>query len=243
MQALQSFNGRSILQARMQEVIHEREAMRMIYAYNPKHMFKVNNVDYQIIALDPDAKPKRKRDGTIEEPTAKPITGSQIHGVFKTFLDKTGHSISEAWLTGCVSPLTTAFVDWLLNDYTPRYRPLRNEDGKKWLADICYLVVIDWIMLEKYYRYKRGEETFADDSVRSRMDRLVLVREVMAEVIQGISHSFKHNETAEERDATIERIFNSLLDRVELLDNPRREVLPTELGMQGLILLKGGNNE
>src|SRR5207302_5369825 len=123
------FSGRSILQAHIQEMKEERAAMKIIKAVNPKHMFKKNHVEFQIMVLDPDAKPKRKKDGTIELPTAKPITGSQIHGVFNTFLDKTGHSISEAWLTGVVTPLTAAFIQWLLTSYTARYRPLDSEEG------------------------------------------------------------------------------------------------------------------
>ena len=226
--AMQPFRGRSALQATLQEMREERKAMRIIHAINPKHMFKINNVEYQIMVLDPDAKPKRKKDGTIELPTPKPITGSQIHGVFKTFLDKTDHSISEAWLSGVIMPLTAAFVNWLLNSYTSRYRGLDNEEGKKWLADACRLVIIDWIMIEKYKQYKAGDEPFADDSVRAEMETLMAIREAETEEIKGTSHSFKHNETAEERDEAIDRRHNQLMERIEGIDRPKREVLPEE---------------
>lgn len=228
MQALQTISGRGILQAHIQEMREERAAMKIIKAVNPKHMFKINNVPYQMMVLDPDAKPKRRKDGTIEEPTAKPITGSQIHGVFKTFLDKTGYSISDAWLTGFIAPLTIAFVQWLLTSYTARYRLLRSEEGEKWLADACRLVVIDWIMLEKYYRYKDGDETFADDSIRAEMETLMCIREAETEEIKGTSHSFKHNESAEERDAAIDKRHNQLIGRIEGINRPKREVLPEE---------------
>lgn len=226
--AMQPFSGRSALQATLQEMREERKAMRIIHAINPKHMFRVNHVPYQIMVLDPEAKPKKKKDGTIELPTPKPITGSQIHGVFHTFLDKTDHSISEAWLTGVVMPLTAAFVNWLLHSYTSRYKALDNEEGKKWLADACRLVVTDWIMMEKYTRYKAGEETFADDSVRAEMETLMAIREAENEEIRGTMHSFKHNETPEERDTAMQERHDRLMDRIEGISRPRREVLPEE---------------
>jgi hypothetical protein len=228
MQALQNIRGRGILQEYTQEMREERAAMKIIKAVNPKHMFRKNHVEYQMMVLDPDAKPKRKKDGTIELPAAKPITGSQIHGVFSTFLDKTGHSISEAWLTGYITPLTAAFVQWLLTSYTARYRLLKSDEGQKWLADVCRIVVIDWIMIEKYNRYVDGEETFADDSIRAEMETLMCIREAEKEEIKGDMHSFKHNETAEERDAAIDHRHNSLMERLEGINRPKREVLPEE---------------
>lgn len=223
MQAMQPFRGRGALQAYTEEMKAEKEAMRLIKAVNPKHMFKVNKVEYEMMVLDPDAKPKRKKDGTIELPTAKPITGSQIHGVFSTFLDKTGHSISEAWLTGFVTPLTAAFVSWLLNDYTSRYKGLRNDQGTQWLTDVCRIVVTDWIMLEKYHRYKAGEKTFVSDQVRFDMEMLMIIREVESEEIKGDMHSFKHNETKEERDAAIQRRHENLIARIEAVRRARNE--------------------
>ena len=223
MQETQLVRGRSAFQAALEEMREEKQAMRIIRAVNPKHMFMKNHVEYQMMVLDPDAKPKRKRDGTIELPTAKPITGSQIHGVFGTFLDKTGHSINEAWLSGVVAPLTIAFVQWLLTSYTARYRQLNNEEGKKWLANVCRLVVIDWIMLEKYNRYMNGEKTFVSDAVRFEMEILMIIREVETEEIKGDMHSFKHKETAEERDAAIQRRHENLIARIEAVRKAKNE--------------------
>jgi hypothetical protein len=223
MQAMQPFRGHGALQAYDEEKRAEKEAMRLIYAVNPKHMFRVNKVEYQMMVLDPSAKPIKKQDSTIELPAAKPITGSQVHGVFNTFLDKTGHSISEAWLTGFVTPLTAAFVQWLLTSYTARYKLLDNEEGQKWLAKVCHLVVTDWIMLEKYSKYKAGERAFVSDQARFDMEILMIIREVEAEEIKGTSHSFKHNETAEERDAAIQRRHDNLIARIEAVRKARNE--------------------
>jgi hypothetical protein len=221
--AMQPSRGCSALQEYREEIRAEKEAMRLIKAVNPKHMFRVNKVEYEMMVLDPDAKPKRKRDGTIELPTAKAITGSQIHGVFNTFLDKTGHSINEAWLSGFVTPLTAAFVSWLLNDYTSRYKGLRNDKGTQWLTNVCHLVVTDWIMLEKYSKYKAGEKAFASDKVREDMEYLMIIREVEAEEIKGDMHSFKHKETAEERDAAIQRRHDNLIARLEAVRRAKNE--------------------
>lgn len=223
MQAMQPLRGRSALQEFIDETNEEKEAMKIIRAINPKHMFSKNNVPYEMMVLDPSAKPKKRKDGTIELPTAKPITGSQIHGVFLTFLDKTDYSISNAWLTGYVTILTAAFVSWLLHSYTPRYRPLDNTEGKKWLADVCHLVVIDWIMVEKYKRYMKGEKTFASDKVRQDMEWLMILREAETEEIKGNMHSFKHNETKEERDANNERRHNELMARLEAVCRAKSE--------------------
>lgn len=215
--AMQPFGGRGALQAFIDEIREEKEAMKLIRAINPKHMFIKNNVKYEMMVLDPDAKPKKRKDGTIELPTAKPITGSQIHGVFLTFLDKTEYTISHAWLSGYATTLIAAFVHWLLNSYTSRYKGLRNEEGMKWLADVCRLVVIDWIMVEKYNRYMHGEKAFASRKVRKDMEYLMVLREAETEEIKGSMHSFKHNETKEERDAAIQRRHDNLIARLEAI--------------------------
>jgi hypothetical protein len=222
MQAMQPIRGRSALQEFIDETHEEKEAIKLIRAINPKHMFLKNKVLYEMMVLDPTAKPKRKKDGTIELPTAKPITGSQIHGVFNTFLDKTEYTI-EAWLTGYASTLTAAFINWLLHSYTSRYRPLDNDEGKKWLADVCRLVVIDWIMVEKYNRYMNGEKTFANDKVRQDMEWLMLIREAETEEIKGNMHSRKHDETKEERDANNDRRHNELMARLEAVERAKNE--------------------
>jgi hypothetical protein len=221
--AMQPSRGRSALQEFIDETNEEKEAMKIIRAINPKHMFLKNKVLYEMMVLDPSAKPKKRKDGTIELPTAKPITGSQIHGVFLAFLDKTEYTIGHAWLTGYVTILTAAFVNWLLNSYTSRYKGLRNEEGMKWLADICRLVVIDWIMVEKYTRYMNGEKTFASDKVRQDMEWLMILREAETEEIKGNMHSFKHDETKEERDANNERRHNNLIARLEAVCRAKNE--------------------
>jgi hypothetical protein len=222
MQTMQPFRGRSALQEFIDETNKEKEAMKIIRAINPKHMFLKNKVLYEMMVLDPNAKPKKRKDGTIELPTAKPITGSQIHGVFLTFIDKTDYSI-EAWLTGYASTLTAAFINWLLHSYTSRYQGLRDDEGKMWLADVCRLVVIDWIMVEKYNRYMNGEKTFASDKVRQDMEWLMILREAEAEEIKGNMHSFKHNETKEERDANNECRHNNLIARLEAVCKAKNE--------------------
>ncbi len=220
MQAMQPFGGRSALQAFIDERHEEKEAMKLIRAINPKHIFLKNKVPYEMMVLDPSAKPKKKKDGTIELPVAKPITGSQIHGVFLTFIDKTEYTI-EPWLTGYVTVLTAAFIHWLLNDYTSRYKGLRNEEGMKWLANVCRLVVIDWIMVEKYTRYMDGEKTFASDKIREKMEHLMLLREAESEEIKGTMHSFKHNETKEERDANNDRRHANLIARLDAVERAK----------------------
>lgn len=222
MQAMQPFGGRGALQAFIDEIHEEKEAMKLIRAINPKHIFLKNKVPCEMMVLDPAAKPKRKKDGTIELPTAKPITGSQIHGVFLTFLDKTEYTI-EPWLSGYAATLTAAFINWLLHSYTSRYQGLRDDEGKKWLADICRFVVIDWIMVEKYNRYMNGEKAFASDKVREQMEYLMLLREAEAEEIKGNMHSFKHNETREERDANNERRHNDLIARLEAVRRAKND--------------------
>jgi len=222
MQAMQPFGGRGALQAYRDEINEEKEAMRAIRAINPKHIFLKNKVPYEMMVLDPSAKPKKRKDGTIELPTAKPITGSQIHGVFLTFLDKTEYTI-EPWLTGYATMLTAAFINWLLHSYTSRYRPLDNTEGKKWLTDICSLVVIDWIMVEKYKRYMNGEKAFASDKVRQDMEYLMLLREAETEEIKGNMHSRKHDESKEERDANNDRRHKELMDRLDAVRRAKNE--------------------
>jgi len=60
------------------------------------------------------------------------------------------------------------------------------------------------------------------------METLMCIREAEKEQIKGDMHSFKHNESTEERDAAIDRRHDNLMDRLEGINRPKREVLPEE---------------
>jgi hypothetical protein len=85
-------------------------------------------------------------------------------------------------LTTLSEPLAKQYQNWLLTQFTPRYRLLTSAEHLTWLEQVCMLVVIDRLMEHKYEHLG-----FADPWAAAQMSFLLQLRmvgEVAAPIVK-----------------------------------------------------------
>lgn len=83
--------------------------------------------------------------------------------------------------------LVTAFQEWLTTSYTPRYRYLTADTQRTWLDQVTLLVVVRYLMEEKYARFlTEGHSTFADPWVGHVMEHLYVDHQLPDLVFQHL---------------------------------------------------------
>lgn len=97
--------------------------------------------------------------GTMMTVNASQISGSRVK--FFAHLDLGGDLQRVLTLRG--EEFVTLYTHWLLHEYTERYRALSTLGHQRWLVQVVTLVVIRFLMEQKYDRsLAHGQATFAD---------------------------------------------------------------------------------
>ena len=118
-------------------------------------------------------------------------------------------------LEQCEYPLSTELPrivelcqHYLLNEHTSRYRLLVSHTHRQWLQSVVTLVVIRYIMEQKYeHASVEGCHSFADPWVGSEMERLMILRSLPGMVAQLVHHVVKEPDQAQEM---IEQFYTSI---------------------------------
>lgn len=140
---------------------------------------------------------KVHKNGKIVIKTRKEkIRGKEIHGRFKTYLEKTPGAkelLSLCRLYRVWEPLRDSFMRFILTQDYPKYQFLTSLDEKEWLTDICKLVVKDYIMVQKYKVLKenKGSNPFVSSTIKALTIELINKREEVADKAEGVNAGFK----------------------------------------------------
>jgi hypothetical protein len=118
------------------------------------------------------------------------ITGSQIHGAWKSFQEDQKADMSKCRLVGIVDRLAAKFATWLRTQYTPRYRLITSPDDIAWLEKICQMVVTKQVMEWKWHNRQKG--MFTNPDALNTMGIITLLREWQKETARGVNAQSKH---------------------------------------------------
>lgn len=148
---------------------------------------------------------------TVHTPKGKPVTidASDIYAARKKFFARLDLGQDLNHMADMGDRLVELYQNWLLHEYSDRYRYIQSDDQQQWLTQIIILVVARHVMEQKYELYiNQGAPTFADNWVRTEMIRLQLLNSLPAQLAQMVHHILR--DPAQEQ-ALIDR-FHSDLD-------------------------------
>ena len=147
---------------------------------------------------------------TVGTPTGKSIAinASDIYTARKRFFAGIDIALDLCCLTAIGDKLVDLYLDWLLNEYTNRYRFVTSDTHQKWLKMVIILVVARYLMGLKYALYiTQGYQTFADAWVCSKMCRLQLLNNLTSELARLIHHIM---DDPEQRQSLIDQFHKDL---------------------------------
>jgi hypothetical protein len=137
------------------------------------------------------------------------ISASDVYAARKRFLVGLELDQDAYAITSVGNKLVDLFLDWLLHEYSDRYRSIVKEDQQVWLRQVVILVIARHLMEQKYTLYtEQGRQTFADPWVRSEMCRLQLLNNLTGELARLIHHIVRDPE----RQQTLIDQFHADLD-------------------------------
>jgi hypothetical protein len=100
----------------------------------------------------------------IEPPGKKtfPVQGSALfeQRTVRKFLKSINHPTDTYQLTDVEEQLASEYKQWILKDYTPRYRSITAEVDLEWIEQVVILAIRRYILESKYEAFVReGRET------------------------------------------------------------------------------------
>jgi hypothetical protein len=117
------------------------------------------------------------------------ISASDVYAARKRFLVGLELDQDAYAITSVGNKLVDLFLDWLLHEYSDRYRSIVKEDQQVWLRQVVIFVIARHLMEQKYTLYiEQGRQTFADPWVRSEMCRLQLLNNLTGELARLVHH-------------------------------------------------------
>lgn len=117
------------------------------------------------------------------------INASDVYAARKRFLAGLELEQEASALTSMGNKLVDMFLDWLLHEYSDRYRSIVKEDQRVWLRQVVILVIARHLMEQKYTRYiEQGRQAFADPWVCSEMCRLQLFNHLTGELARLVHY-------------------------------------------------------
>lgn len=179
---------------------------------------------------------------TISTPKGKTITinASDIYAARKRFFSSLDLEQDACHMTSAGDKLVNLFQDWLMHEYSDRYRSLVTEDQQVWLRQVVILVIARHLMEQKYTLYiEQGRQTFADPWACSEMCRLQLLNSLTGELARLVHHIM---DDPEQQQSLIDQFHNDLDIRMRghlfivpepLPSLPQGEILPFALLSQG----------
>lgn len=133
---------------------------------------------------------------TVQTPEGKTITirGSDVYDsrTWAKFLSNTHQAEDLYQLTEVGANLAKQYKQWLLTEYTQRYRALSTTNELTWLEQVITLAVSRHIMEQKYHVYMtKGKETFADPRTAIEIGNILTLNRMTKEASRLIHHIIK----------------------------------------------------
>lgn len=122
------------------------------------------------------------------------ISGSDLFDrkTWKTFLLKTQPTAEVYQLTGTVEPLAKQYAEWIVTQYTPRYRAITAEADLAWVKCVAVLVVKRHILEQKYDAYLTQQRTtFANPLLIAHMAVITGYHAMVKECARTANHILK----------------------------------------------------
>lgn len=192
---LQMASTDSLKQFQQHEDDEEQLSYIKISTRSFEKMLEHNNKDtYKEVTVTEE---KVYKSGKIVIKTRKEkVRGNEIHGRFKTYLEKTPGAkelLSLGRLYQVWEPLRDSFMHFILERDYPKYQLLTSNEEQEWVMDVCELVVRDYIMVEKHkiLKTRKGSEPFVNPTIKSLMIELVEKREEVGNKAEGVNAGFK----------------------------------------------------
>lgn len=170
-------------------------------------------------------------------PKGKNITidARDIWAARKKFFSRFELDQQSCRLTVSGDMLVELFYNWLLHEYSERYRCLGSEEQQRWLKSIVMLVVARHLMETKYTLYLQGVQSFADGWVCGVLCHLQVLGRLPAELARMAHHII---DNPEQQTDLIEQFYVNTDIRMTqhqfvlpepLPSLPKSEVLPFAL--------------
>jgi hypothetical protein len=137
---------------------------------------------------------------TVSKAKGKTLTinASDVYAARKRFLSGLEPEQDAFALTLVGDKLVDLFLDWILCEYSERYRSIVTEDQRTWLRQVAILVIARHLMEQKYTRcIEQGERTFADPWVCSELCRLHLLHTLTGDLARLVHHIVRDPERQE----------------------------------------------
>lgn len=146
----------------------------------------------------------------VSTPRGKSITihASDIFAARKKFFAGLDLEQDECHMTSVGDTLVSLYVDWIMHEYSDRYRFIVSDAQQKWLRQVVILVVARHLMHQKYTLYTaQGRQAFSDNWVCSEMCRLQILGSLTGELARLIHHIM---DEPERQQALIDQFYNDL---------------------------------
>jgi len=152
------------------------------------------------------------------------IHASDIFAARKKFLADLDLEQDACHMTSIGDTLVSLFVDWIMHEYSGRYRYIVSDDQRKWLRQVVILVVARHLMHQKYTLYTaQGRQAFSDAWACSEMCRLQILSSLTGELARLVHHIM---DTAERQQALIDQFYDDLDVRMRACSLTVPEPLP-----------------
>ncbi len=138
------------------------------------------------------------------------VRGIDIYALRKRLFELTDLEDSEFPLSSLGEHVVDALEHWLLHEYTGRYRLLASPAQRRWLRSVLILVIVRYIMEQKYERFsKDGGQAFSDAWVRGEMGRLTILHSLPGQLAQLIHHIQRDPEQAQ-------KMIDEMYDQIDV---------------------------
>jgi hypothetical protein len=153
------------------------------------------------------------------------IRASDLYGARLKALAEFNFTEDRLALTQLGEALVAAYRDWLVTDYSPRYRLLTTDPQRHWLTQTVILVVIRHILEHKWTSaLRQGHQTFADPWVASVVGHLALTHRLPGEMARLVHYVVRE---PEQQHALITQFVEDLYIRMSALPFVEPSPLPT----------------
>jgi len=151
----------------------------------------------------------------VRTPKGKTLTvsASHIYGARTKFFATLDLEEALCHLTLVGEKFVPLYQEWLLHEYTERYRYLTAPEQRAWLAQVVTLVVARYVMSHKYaLSLTQGRQAFADPWVCGEMGYVQVLHSLPNELARLVHHIVRD---AEQQQVLIEQFFTELGVRMQ----------------------------
>ena len=136
------------------------------------------------------------------------IRASDVYAARKRFFDTLEIEYDICRMAEIGDRLVELFLDWLMHEYSDRYRHIQSDAQQRWLKQIITITLARHLMEAKYERYiETGAQTFVDSWAGAEMVRLQLLNSLPGQLAQLAHHIVRD---PEQRQILIDHFYTEL---------------------------------